>query len=170
MIPSNFTDFLDRLDRTGIAGRESLAGCNRVEISALESKYHITLPATYRAYLEAMGHKSGRLLTHDHYAATYSYVLEMTAQCREDREEFSDSRLPELPKDALVIVGRLGEQFMMIRCLSPDDSPVWYFNEYDGKIKQCFGSVVDWLNSFADEAQEAITSGYYNHFPNGTRP
>jgi len=163
-------DFLNRLDNTAIAKTASLVGCTEVEIAALESKYHVTLPATYRAYLATMGHDSGRLLTHDHYAATYPHVVDMTAQCREDRDEFPDSRLPTLPPDALVIVGRLGEQFMMIRCSAPDDSPVWYFSEYDGEIKQSFGSVLDWLHSFADEAQDAIGNGYYERFPNGTRP
>ena len=94
----------------------------------------------------------------------------MTAQCREDHDEFPDCGLPALPPDALVIVGRLGEQFMMIRCCASDDSPVWYFNEYDGEIKQSFSSVLDWLNSLADEAENAIANGYYEQFPNGTRP
>ncbi|GAA4464495.1 SMI1/KNR4 family protein [Novipirellula rosea] len=170
MTQQSFDDLLHRLAHAGIAPPASLVGCTEAEIASLEAKYNVTLPATYRTYLTMMGHDSGRLLTHDHYAATYSHVLDMTTQCREDRDEFPDCGLPTLPPDALVIVGRLGEQFMMIRCSASDDSPVWYFNEYDGEIKQSFGSVLDWLDSLADEAENAIANGYYKQFPNGTRP
>jgi hypothetical protein len=165
-----FDNLLVRLDRDDIARSTALVGCTDAEIVALESKYVVTLPATYRTYLTLMGHNSGHLLTHDHYAATYPYVLKMTAQCREDRNEFPDCGLPDLPPDALVIVGRLGEQFMMIRCIEEDDSPVWYFNEYGDGIKESFRSVVDWIESLADEAQSAIRSGYYNRYPGGTLP
>jgi hypothetical protein len=165
-----FNAFVDRMIETGVATRASFVGCTESEIAALESTYHVTLPTTYRAYLASMGKESGRLLTHDHYAATYRYVMEMTAQCREDRVEFPESKIPDLPTDALVIVGRLGEQFMMIRCSKPDDSPVWYFNEYDGEIKQCYQSVLDWLNSLVDEAVAATKNGYYEMFPRGTHP
>ena len=170
MAQNTFDAFVERMIETGIATTASFVGCTDSEIAALESKYRITLPATYRAYLARMGKKSGRLLTHDHYAATYPYVIEMTAQCREDRDEFPESKLPDLPTDALVIVGRLGEQFLMIRCSKTDDSPVWYFNEYDGALKQCYQSVLDWLNSLVDEAVAATKNGYYDMFPNGTSP
>ncbi|TWU01097.1 SMI1/KNR4 family protein [Stieleria varia] len=165
-----FDRFLLRLDRDEIARRTSLVGCTDVEIVALESKYGVALPSTYRSYLTEMGHNSGRLLTHDHYAATYPHVLDMTAQCREDRNEFPECGLPVLPPDALVIAGRLGEQFLMIRCSAPDDSPVWCFNEHDDEVKESFRSVLDWLESLADEAKCAILGGYYDQFPNGTRP
>lgn len=163
-------NFVLRLERDEIARRTSLVGCTDVEIATLESKYGVTLPATYRSYLTVMGHNSGRLLTHDHYAATYAHVLDMTGQCREDRNEFPDCGLPALPPDALVIVGRLGEQFMMIRCNASNDSPVWYFNEYGNEVKESYRSVLDWLESLADESQSAIRGGYYDRFPNGTRP
>jgi len=133
----------------------------------MEERYKITLPESYRTYLETMGHDSGRLLTHDHYAATYEYVLQMTGEYREDCTEFPEV---ELPTDALIIVGRLAEQFMMIRCCDPADSPVWYFNEYDANLRQSYDSVLDWLFSTAEEAKQAIAGGYYDTFPDGTRP
>ncbi len=170
MAQNMFEAFVTRMIEMGIATSASFIGCVDSEIAALESKYRVKLPATYLAYLARMGKKSGRLLTHDHYAATYEHVIEMTAQCREDRDEFADSKLPDLPTDALVIVGRLGEQFLMIRCTNSDDSPVWYFNEYDGEVKQCYQSVLDWLNSLVDEAVTATKNGYYDVNPNGTRP
>lgn len=170
VVQNTFDTLVNRIIETWIATDASFVGCTDSEIAALESKYRITLPTTYRAYLNRMGKSSGRLLTHDHYAATYAHVIKMTVQCREDRDEFPDSKLPDLPADSLVIVGRLGEQFLMIRCSKTDDSPVWYFNEYDGEIKQCYQSVLDWLNSLVDDAVTATKNGYYEMFPNGTRP
>lgn len=170
MAVHTFESFVARIIETGVATTASLIGCTDSEIAALESKYRVTLPATYRAYLAQMGKKSGRLLTHDHYAATYTHVIEMTAQCREDRDESPDLKLPDLPTDALVIVGRLGEQFLMIRCTNTYDSPVWHFSEYDGEVRQCYQSVLDWLNSLVDEAVTATKNGYYDMYPNGTRP
>lgn len=124
MTSRSFPDLIDYLESTGIASPGDLKGCSSTEIAALEERYQITLPASYRTYLETMGHGSGRLLTHDHYAATYEYVLQMTGEYREDCVEFSEEPHVELPADALIIVGRLGEQFLMIRCNDPADSPV----------------------------------------------
>ncbi|MBD3675649.1 MAG: SMI1/KNR4 family protein [Planctomycetaceae bacterium] len=165
-----FPDLLAYLESAEIASAGDLKSCAPSEIAVLEERYQITLPESYRTYLETMGHESGRLLTHDHYAATYEYVLQMTGEYREDCEEFPEEPHVKLPADALIIVGRLAEQFLMIRCNDPADSPVWYFNEYDATLKQSYDSVLDWLFSTADEAREAIEGGYYDTFPDGTRP
>lgn len=77
-------------------------------------------------------------------------------------EDVPDEERVELPKDALIIAGRLGEQFQFIRCNDSCDSPVWYFNERELGIKQSHPNVIAWLYSFADEAQQAIANGYYS--------
>ncbi len=164
---SRFDAFLDRLEASEIAFRSSVKGCSDNEIAALEDRHKVTLPASYRSYLSTMGHSSGRLLTHDHYAATYEHVLTLTDDYNED---WDSGPHVELPDDSLVIVGRLGDQFLMIRCVSGDDSPVWYFNEYDTDIREEYSSVFDWLHSLAAEAEQAIQSGYYDRYPGGTGP
>lgn len=162
-----FEMFLDRMERECIALRADLLGCTSEEINALKVEYGVVIPASYRWYLAMMGHKSGRLLTHDHLAASYQYALKLTGDYNED---WSDSPTITLPDDVLVIAGRLGEQFMMIRCCDPLDSVVWYFNEYDTDISMAFPTVLDWLNGLADEAEAAIKSGYFDKYPDGTRP
>ncbi len=165
-----FSKFLDFLEEHSIAAHSALRGCTDQEIQQLETRYGLTLPACYRQYLLSMGHKSGRLFTHDHLAVTYPHVIEMTAQYREDVREFPDEAHVDLPSDALIITGRLGEQFLFIRCDDADDSPVWYFNEYDTGVRQVYASVLDWLQSTATEAEAAIESGYYEIYPDGTGP
>ena len=162
--------FLKRLIETGVAAKSDLVGCSGTEIEQLETRYSVTLPASYRWYLTTMGKRSGRLFTHDHLAVYFSDVLSMTAEHREREIEFADKTWVELSSDALIIAGRLGEQFQFIHCTDPEDSPVWYFNEWDKQVARSKQSILDWLNSCCDDAQRAIARGYYDWIPNGTSP
>jgi hypothetical protein len=103
-------------------------------------------------------------------AVFYPYVLEMTAEERQEYRDEPEQPQIDLPPDALIIAGRLGEPFEFIRCNNPDDSPVWYYNIWDLEVKPVHDTALDWLYVFADEAQEAIAGGYYDMFPDGTRP
>jgi hypothetical protein len=55
-------------------------------------------------------------------------------------------------------------------CNNPDDSAVWYYNDWNLEIKLSHATVLDWLYSFATEAERAIASGYFDMSPKGTRP
>lgn len=167
---SDYEAFLRRLSARDVASSSDLVGCSDAEIVHLEARYSITLPVSYRWYLSAMGKKSGRLFTHDHMAVYFDHVCEMTAQHRQDAIEYPDEPTVELPDDALIVAGRLGEQFQFLRCNDPDDSAVWYFNEYDHQIVDSAQSVLDWLESFCDAAEQAIQNGYFDIYPNGTTP
>ena len=170
MPTSEFSELLNRLESSGIASRSELRGCTDAEILAVETRYHVMLPQTYRTYLSLMGHQSGRLLTHDHYAASYNDVLTLTDSYGEHLRLDDDEPFIELPHDAIIILGRLGEYFQVIRCSSPDDSPVWCFNVGDATLTDAFPSVLDWLKSHATESERAIRAGYYKMFPHGTTP
>jgi SMI1 / KNR4 family (SUKH-1) len=162
---------LSRMASSQIATAADLAGCSDAEISLLEAKYQIQLPRTYKEYLQVMGHQSGRLFTFDHMAVFYQYVLSMTGDLKQ--EWIAENVPPEnflLPADALIISGRLGEQFEFIRCAGGLDSPVWYFNTWQWKIKESQASLNSWLELWCGEAERAIASGYFDQHPNGTRP
>jgi hypothetical protein len=75
-----------------------------------------------------------------------------------------------LPSDALLVAGRLDEQWQFIRCTDQTDSPVWHFGEDDWSIRQVHASVLDWLNCWCGIAEEAIASGYFEQYPSGTTP
>jgi hypothetical protein len=119
-----------------------------------------------------MGHAAGRLFTHDHYAVTYEHVLQLGEQLRDGLTEAGAANAPEfhLPANALVIVGRLGEQFEYIVCDDPEDSPVFYVSTYDRVATRAYASVLAWLRDMHVEAVEAIRDGYYDEYPDGTRP
>jgi SMI1 / KNR4 family (SUKH-1) len=174
-----FDRLLARMATSAVAEKRDLRGCTADEIASLESRYRLSLPKSYRRYLELMGHQSGRMFTSDHLAVFYKHVRDMTADFRVLRTGLGHDRYagnitaPEnfqLPPDALLIAGRLDAAWQFIRCSDVDDSPVWIFNEGDWNITQTNPSVVDWLNTWCGIAEDAIASGYFRENPAGTAP
>ncbi|WP_029630048.1 SMI1/KNR4 family protein [Zavarzinella formosa] len=158
MTKDPFASILKRMQRSGVAEPSGLLGCTPAQIQRLETRYGVTLPATYRRFLELMGRKSGRLVTHDHLDIQYDYVVKATAGFPKLLDESSSFTLPA---DALIILGRDGDQFHYIRCDHPEDSAVWYVNLDDLKPRQVRKSVVGWVRSWCQEAEQAIADGYY---------
>jgi hypothetical protein len=145
-------------------------GCSKGEIAALEQRYGVHVPATYRAYLGTMGHGAGRLFTHDHLAVTLDHVLPMTDRVR--ARMAAEGAAHPLPGDSLVILGRLDAYFQFIRCADTDDSSVWALDEsgWQADGTPVHASVLDWLEFWCGEAESAIREGYFNWLPGGTRP
>jgi hypothetical protein len=176
MDTKRFRSLLDRMAASLVAAPDALRGCSETEIVAIEARYKLRLPATYRHYLKVMGHRSGRLFTSDHMAVFYPYVLEMTDDLRRDRLAPNTDGSPpppvgfSLPADAFVIAGRLGAAWEFIHCSGDDNPAVWHFDENKWTIKQSHPSVLDWLEAWCTAAEEAIASGYYVDSPNGTTP
>lgn len=166
-----FVEFVARLEREDIASPSDLQGCSFSEIEVLESKYQLTLPHSYRRFLELMGHASRRLFRYDHFATSYEYVLTMTEQERQyAAEDGEDDKLSDvLAASSLIILGRLGEQFMFIHCHDHDDSAVYYYNNSTWETRQVFGSVLEYLNCIADECADAVRGGYFQN-SEGTCP
>ena len=165
-----FEHFCQRLKSNKVTRWWEWRGCSGGEIEALERRYNVKLPATYRRYLSTMGRGAGRLFRHDHLAVTLEHVLDMTDTVRAKMVE--QGAFSPFPPEALVILGRLDAYFEFIVCDSGDDSPVWAFEE--GKWKPTpepiHPSVLDWLQFWCDEAEYAIRTGYFDWLPGGTRP
>ncbi len=165
---------LHHMESSMIAKREDLHGCSNEEIRALEARYALRLPKSYEWYLQTMGHASGRLFTHDHLAVFYKQVLWMTDEypaewCEEWAKEGIEPKFA-LPANALIICGRLGEQFEFIKCIGEEDSAVWFFNASSWQVRQSHASVLDWLEAWCNAAEEAIADGYFEHNSQGTTP
>lgn len=169
MCDDRIRSLLARLEDGGVAARSERAGCTQEEIASLETRFSLRIPQTYRDFLQVLGHRSGRLFTHDHLATSYSQVLKLTENVRTALAEAFEREF-RLPADALVILGRLGEQFEFIRCSDANDSPVWHLNLDDGQCRRSHDSVIDWLDSWRAEAESAIASGYFDEYPEGTTP
>jgi SMI1 / KNR4 family (SUKH-1) len=170
VVQGGFEALLQRMHSSQIAKTSDLRGCSEAEIAALEHKYQLQLPLSYRRYLQLMGHHSGRLFSSDHIAVFYPYVLNMTEELQQWRSP--DYEVPanfSLPDGSLLIAGRLGEQFEFIRCGEQEDS-VHYFNTWNWQIRCSYPSVLAWLEAWCGYAEEAIASGYFAQHPLGTGP
>jgi hypothetical protein len=167
---SKWDAFLDRMARSNVARASDLVGCTQAEIAALESNYQVQLPRSYRRYLELMGHQSGRLFTSDHAAAFYPYLLNLTSELLSGLSDLEAPSSFALPHGALLINGRLGDQFEFIICDGTVEPGVSYFNTWDWNIVKSHDTVIGWLESWCDLAEDALASGYFDTYPNGTTP
>ena len=131
-------------------------------------EYRLELPGTYRQFLARMGHSAGKLFAYDHVNCYYPAVTEYASRLTNPRDKPVNSpdeetylREVTLPDRALVIVGRLDEQFHFIVCEGGEDAPVFYFSEEGEPPEQIYASVLDWLEDWRHGAEEAISSGYF---------
>jgi hypothetical protein len=86
---------------------------------------------------------------------TYADVLRMTETQRRQPSGPAGGGIV-LPYDALVILGRLGEQHLFIRCQGGDDAAVWCYGEFHDEPVESHPSVVEWLEAWRQEAEEAV--------------
>jgi hypothetical protein len=165
---------VERMEACRVASREDLEGCSDEEIARLERRYSVNLPESYRSFLKVMGHRSGRLFRYDHWAGTYEYVLNLTEEERETAKRAGADAAQKLDAilgtDGLIILGRLGEQFLFVHCDEGDEPAVHYFENYAWETKKAYSSVMEWLDFICDECVDAIKSGYFEKYPDGTRP
>ena len=82
---ADMAKFAHRLSQTPLAARSPLIGCNGEEIAALERKYQLTLPGSYREFLTQMGHCAAGLGS-DPDELLYPAVFRHTANERADCE------------------------------------------------------------------------------------
>lgn len=153
-------DFILHSELTGIVGAISRRGCSDEEIAALESKYRVKLPQSYRRFLEVMGKNAGLLFRHDQHVADYNYVLAGKEDYLEEfaglETEGKSCDLSHLTDDALIIGQRHGYSFHMIRCNDPVDSPVWVFLDDGADFRQVSKSFVEYMYDWCWFAQQAI--------------
>jgi hypothetical protein len=132
----------------------SIRGCSDAEIAELEYKYGVRVPDTYREFLRRLGHRAGRLVTSE-FNIYYPDVMQMTAMYREYCAEAAhwpqdETRPIELPSGQLIISNRYGEQFLAIECSGQEDSPVYYFNEWQDQVKTQYFGVMEYLRAMHD--------------------
>ncbi len=171
MSDPRFEPLLTRMQLSGIAAADDLRGCTDVEIARLEKRYGLTLPFIYQNYLRIMGHGAGKLFSHDHMAVTYPNVFDMTLDFTTDwraENAAAPGTSPELPANALIIAGRLADQFNFICCEGQYDCPVYYINTLDKQAVEAAPSLLDWLEGCCAAAEAAIASGYFLDNPKGT--
>ncbi len=169
-MPTGVEQFVTRMIATKVASPDEIRGCSPEELAVFERDYDLRLPESYRAFLARAGHSAGKLFAWDHVDAYYPAVMSMLDDSRraldepsevDDEDEESVLRTVSLPDKALVILGRLDEQFHFIVCEGGDDTPVFYFSEEGEPPKRSYDSVLDWLEDWRSGAEEAIRNGHF---------
>jgi hypothetical protein len=131
----NIEDYIKKMNQRGF-DCSNLLGCTVEEITILEAKYHVSLPASYRSFLLRLG-KNNNLVDKSEYSIDYDSVLTMTEKellsIKEVQEEILaeglDEEVLELPVHALLFLKRCDEsQFYFILAEGGEDSPVYYYN------------------------------------------
>lgn len=125
-----------------------IAGCSVDEVAALESRYGIRLPQSYKDVLQAIGLRAGGFLDREEFDFYQDQLLTLT-----DRAiDVADEGAPAFPSNVFFIRGRYLEQFEFILCEGGDDAPVHYWNRDDDAPVEAFPSIRAWLEAIcADE-------------------
>lgn len=141
---------------TGVAHPGQFQGCSADEVAALEARYGIVLPVTYRRFLEVMGHCPGQLFAHDHVKVNYPQILQMTEDERRWHRDEPEEQPLNLPDDALIVLGRFDQQFQFIHCQGTPDAAIYYYEVGEPAARYWSSSIANWLNAWCDEAACAV--------------
>jgi len=154
-IANRFEQLCGELERDGIIDRSAVAGCTESEIQALADKYDLNLPESYQLFLSLMGHDAGRLTRYGEYDFDYNTVLNMT----EDKRRFAtddgdrDALDRVVGPNDLIVLTRLGDYQLFIRCDGGADSEVRYFFSDDFRNDIAYPSVLAMIDSIGDECR-----------------
>ncbi|BAZ45677.1 hypothetical protein NIES4102_27030 [Chondrocystis sp. NIES-4102] len=127
----------------GLANPHLIKGCSKQEIINLESEYNVTLPNSYKVFLENFGHGlEGRVM--NDIDILYDQVLPLTSIAR--NQILIDEGDPVLPEKAFVFCMRYGEQFMFFDASGlVEEPPIFYYMENDTAFKKVGDSIFDIL-------------------------
>jgi SMI1 / KNR4 family (SUKH-1) len=147
--------YIQEMTETGVIDPSEIEGCTDKEIYALEKKYNLALPASYKSFLLYLGKSASTLVDRKEYSIDYAAVLRMTEYERriiqECKEEDPSEDILDLPENALLILGRSdGSQFYYILAEGGEDSEVYYYNSDTEIIKKEYDSFWKVLDMFIE--------------------
>lgn len=147
--PTWLEDIVTRIAASPAATPGGIAGCSAGEIAALESRYGIRLPRSYKDVLQAIGRRADGFLDREEFDFYQDQLLTLTERAIDIAD---DEGGPAFPSNVFFIRGRYLEQFEFILCEGGDDAPVHYWNSDDDAPVEVFPSIRAWLEATcADE-------------------
>ncbi|WP_431689360.1 SMI1/KNR4 family protein [Hahella sp. NBU794] len=147
---SSFEDAYQEMLTEGIISGANI-GCSSTEIAAIEHKYGITLPQSYKEFLRRCG-RSCEALDDNEFNYQYEHVKDMTELLIKGRQRLlveEDELTDPFPDSIFFIMERYGDEFNYIIANSEADSPVYYYNYPLDTVKKVFDSVGDWFKAHA---------------------
>jgi hypothetical protein len=144
--PTWLDDIVARIAASPAATPGGIAGCSVDEIAALESRYGVRLPQSYKDVLAAIGRRADGFLDRDEFDFFQDQLLILTGKARDHADA------PGFASNTFFIRGRYLEQFEFIVCEGGEDAPVYYWSADDDAPVEVFRSIRAWLEAIcADE-------------------
>ena len=155
----DFDTLIKTMYSSELSKPDEVIGCSKDEISAIEAKFGLKLPASYRAFLERMGKCAGWLLEGSDFY--YPDLLE----CRKAAEDLlKDDPAFELKETDFVFLQHQGYQFLFFNAAGSEDPPVFRFVEGEKQALKVADNFSSWLATTV--AQESKV----NEKVKGSRP
>lgn len=146
--PTWLEDIVTRIAASPTATPGGIAGCSAGEIAALESRYGLRLPQSYKDVLGAIGQRADGFLDREEFDFYQDQLLSLT----EKAIDLASDEGFELPANTFFIRGRYLEQLEFITCEGGEDAPVHYWSSGDDASAEVFPSIRAWLEAIcADE-------------------
>lgn len=146
--PAWLNDIVTRIAASPTATPGGIEGCSIDEIAALEGRYGIRLPQSYKDVLGAIGRRADGFLDREEFDFFHDQLLTLTERAIDQ----ADDDAPSFAANTFFIRGRYLEQFEFIVCEGGEDAPVYYWNIDDDAPAQVFPSIRAWLEAIcADE-------------------
>jgi hypothetical protein len=137
----------------GIAEPHELSGLSEEEIGALERRYGI-FPDSYRQILAAIGHDAGALFDPTEFWLLGTQLDRINALGQQAvRTWREDGMSHTVPDDVFFIACRYQQMFNFLRLGGATDSPVWLFDDDQGRIVETSESVWGWIEAFVEDAR-----------------
>lgn len=136
----DFDTLFGKMYASELSKPDEVIGCSQSEIAAIETKFGLKLPASYKAFLQRMGKCAGWLLEGSDFY--YPDLLE----CRKAAEDLlRDDPAFELSGSDFVFLQHQGYQFLFFDTAGTADPAVFRFVEGDKQPLKVADSFSDWL-------------------------
>jgi len=122
-----------------LATPDVIAPCTPEDISAIESKYFVKLPRTYKDFLLAVGRSSNKIFS--------DVILMYPAIC--DVDDVIKSTLGDFqpPSSAFIFVLH-NDTVLYFTTSEGDDPPIYRFTQGDEAAEEVFPSFSSWLSDY----------------------
>ena len=148
----------NRIIQSQLATPEQIKGCSEQEIKKLEQTYNLTLPYSYKVFLQHFGHGFAPIGNEFHYL--YQEALSFTQDERNLEQEIRNEKdfNPEelLPENAFIFAMRYDMQIWYFIASEGVEDPIVFYDTGDGDSEKMYESVFDFWEERVTSAEQLL--------------
>jgi hypothetical protein len=133
----------NRMIDSGIANPEKIKGCSEEEISELEKVCGLSLPYSYKVFLQYFGHGLGGRVMRD-VEITYEFIFRIIEEFKEFQ---SNECKPQFSSNTFFFSTRYGDQYLFFEVDEMVDDPsifIWTVgNDYFTKVTESIFDILE---------------------------